>query len=154
MPIKYEETEKVRRILMTLYGNPVAQGRPRFSRQGGFVKTYDPIKSKAYKALIRLELQPLLAKPGFRQFKNPCRVHLLICRAIPSGFSQKKRKEAIEAKIRPTTRPDTDNYIKGILDALNGTVLKDDSIVCEINAGKIYSDKPRIEVMVEERLRY
>ncbi|MBD8935392.1 MAG: RusA family crossover junction endodeoxyribonuclease, partial [Anaeroglobus sp.] len=24
MPIKYEETEKVRRILMTLYGNPVA----------------------------------------------------------------------------------------------------------------------------------
>lgn len=154
MPTKYEETEKVRRILMTLYGNPVAQGRPRFSRQGGFVKTYDPIKSKAYKALIRLELQPLLAKPGFRQFKNPCRVHLLICRAIPSGFSQKKRKEAIEAKIRPTTRPDTDNYIKGILDALNGTVLKDDSIVCEINAGKIYSDKPRIEVMVEERLRY
>lgn len=154
MPIKYEETEKVRRILMTLYGNPVAQGRPRFSRQGGFVKTYDPIKSKAYKALIRLELQPLLAKPGFRQFKNPCRVHLLICRAIPSGFSQKKRKEAIEAKIRPTTRPDTDNYIKGILDALNGTVLKDDSIVCEINAGKIYSDKPRLEVMVEERLRY
>ncbi len=153
MPTKYEETEKVRRILMTLYGNPVAQGRPRFSRQGGFVKTYDPIKSKAYKALIRL-LQPLLAKPGFRQFENPCRVHLLICRAIPSGFSQKKRKEAIEAKIRPTTRPDTDNYIKGILDALNGTVLKDDSIVCEINAGKIYSDKPRIEVMVEERLRY
>ena len=154
MPIKYEETEKVRRILMTLYGNPVAQGRPRFSRQGGFVKTYDPIKSKAYKALLILELQPLLAKPGFRQFENPCRVHLLICRAIPSGFSQKKRKEAIEAKIRPTTRPDTDNYIKGILDALNGTVLKDDSIVCEINAGKIYSDKPRIEVMVEERLRY
>ena len=154
MPIKYEETEKVRRILMTLYGNPVAQGRPRFSRQGGFVKTYDPIKSKAYKALIRLELQPLLAKPGFRQFKNPCRVHLLICRAIPSGFSQKKRKEAIEAKIRPTTRPDTDNYIKGILDALNGTVLKDDSIVCEINAGKIYSDKPRIEVKAEERIRY
>ena len=154
MPTKYEETEKVRRILMTLYGNPVAQGRPRFSRQGGFVKTYDPIKSKAYKALIRLELQPLLAKPGFRQCENPCRVHLLICRAIPSGFSQKKRKEAIEAKIRPTTRPDTDNYIKGILDALNGTVLKDDSIVCEINAGKIYSDKPRIEVMVEERLRY
>lgn len=154
MPIKYEETEKVRRILMTLYGNPVAQGRPRFSRQGGFVKAYAPIKSKAYKALIRLELQPLLAKPGFRQFENSCRVHLLICRAIPSGFSQKKRKEAIEAKIRPTTRPDTDNYIKGILDALNGTVLKDDSIVCEINAGKIYSDKPRIEVMVEERLRY
>lgn len=66
MPIKYEETEKVRRILMTLYGNPVAQGRPRFSRQGGFVKTYDPIKSKTYKALIRLELQPLLGSLKIR----------------------------------------------------------------------------------------
>lgn len=32
----------------------MAQGRPRFSRQGGFVKAYDPAKSRDYKQYVRL----------------------------------------------------------------------------------------------------
>ena len=43
--------------------------------------------------------------------------------------------------------------MKGVLDALNKTVLKDDSVVCEIQAVKLYSDRPRIEVVIEERKR-
>ena len=152
MPIKYEETEKVRRILMTLYGNPVAQGRPRFSRQGGFVKTYDPIKSKAYKALIRLELQPLLSEPDFKPIDQACCLNLKVFRAMPKSFSKKKREEALLGYIRPTTKPDTDNYVKGVLDALNGTALKDDSVVCEIFARKFYSERPRIEVVLEGKI--
>lgn len=35
-------------------GEPVAQGRPRFSRQGGFVKAYDLAKSRDYKQYVRL----------------------------------------------------------------------------------------------------
>ena len=38
---------------LVIYGEPVAQGRPRFSRRGNFVTTYDPPKSKAYKALVK-----------------------------------------------------------------------------------------------------
>lgn len=151
MPIKYEETEKVRRILMTLYGNPVAQGRPRFSRQGGFVKTYDPIKSRTYKALIRLELQPLLSDPDFTPIDKACCLNLKVFRALPKSFSKKKREEALLGYIRPTTKPDTDNYVKGVLDALNGTALKDDSVVCEIFARKFYSERPRIEVVLEAK---
>lgn len=152
MPIKYEETEKVRRILMTLYGNPVAQGRPRFSRQGGFVKTYDPIKSRTYKALIRLELQPLLSDPDFTPIDKACCLNLKVFRALPKSFSKKKREEALLGYIRPTTKPDTDNYVKGVLDALNGTALKDDSVVCEIFARKFYSEWPRIEVVLEAKI--
>ena len=151
MPIKYEETEKVRRILMTLYGNPVAQGRPRFSRQGGFVKTYDPIKSRTYKALIRLELQPLLSDPDFTPIDKACCLNLKVFRALPKSFSKKKREEALLGYIRPTTKPDTENYVKGVLDALNGTALKDDSVVCEIFARKFYSERPRIEVVLEAK---
>ncbi len=151
MPIKYEETEKVRRILMTLYGNPVVQGRPRFSRQGGFVKTYDPIKSRTYKALIRLELQPLLSDPDFTPIDKACCLNLKVFRALPKSFSKKKREEALLGYIRPTTKPDTDNYVKGVLDALNGTALKDDSVVCEIFARKFYSERPRIEVVLEAK---
>lgn len=150
MPVKYHKNEN--QIELIVYGNPVAQGRPRFSRQGGFVKAYDPIQSKSYKQLIRLELQPLLSDPDFKPIDRDCRLSLAVYRAIPKSFSKKKRQEAMSGKIRPTTKPDTDNYVKGVLDALNGTVLKDDSVVCEIFAWKFYSERPRIEVVLEVKI--
>lgn len=150
MPVKYYKDEN--QIELIVYGNPVAQGRPRFSRQGGFVKTYDPIKSKAYKALIKLELQPLLSDPNFKPIDQACCLNLKVFRAMPKSFSKKRREEALLGYIRPTTKPDTDNYVKGVLDALNGTVLKDDSVVCEILARKFYSERPRIEVVLEAKI--
>lgn len=150
MPVKYYKNEN--QIELIVYGNPVAQGRPRFSRQGGFVKAYDPIQSKSYKQLIRLELQPLLSNPDFKPIDQACCLNLKVFRAIPKSFSQKKREEALLRYIRPTTKPDIDNYVKGVLDALNGTVLKDDSVVCEIFARKFYSERPRIEVVLEAKI--
>ena len=150
MPVKYYKDEN--QIELTVYGNPVAQSRPRFSRQGGFVKAYDPIQSKSYKQLIRLELQPLLSDPNFTPIDRACCLKLTVFRAMPKSFSKKKREEASLGYIRPTTKPDTDNYVKGVLDALNGTVLKDDSVVCEIFAWKFYSERPRIEVVLEARI--
>ena len=150
MPVKYHKNEN--QIELIVYGNPVAQGRPRFSRQGGFVKAYDPIQSKSYKQLIRLELQPLLSDPDFTPIDKACCLNLKVFRAMPKSFSKKKREEASLGYIRPTTKPDTDNYVKGVLDALNGTVLKDDSVVCEIFARKFYSERPRIEVVLEAKI--
>ena len=150
MPVKYHKDEK--QIELIVYGNPVAQGRPRFSRQGGFVKAYDPIQSKSYKQLIRLELQPLLSDPDFTPIDKACCLNLKVFRSMPKSFSKKKREEASLGYVRPTTKPDIDNYVKGVLDALNGTVLKDDSVVCEIFARKFYSERPRIEVVLEARI--
>nr|DAJ00960.1 MAG TPA: Endodeoxyribonuclease RusA [Caudoviricetes sp.] len=150
MPVKYYKDEN--QIELIVYGNPVAQGRPRFSRQGGFVKAYDPIQSKSYKQLIRLELQPLLSDPDFTPIDRACCLKLTVFRAMPKSFSKKKREEASLGYIRPTTKPDTDNYVKGVLDALNGTVLKDDSVVCEIFARKFYNERPRIEVVLEAKI--
>ena len=148
MPVKYYKDKN--QIELIVYGNPVAQGRPRFSRQGGFVKAYDPIQSKSYKQLIRLELQPLLSDPAFKPIDRACCLFLKVFRTIPNSFSKKKRYAAAEGVIRPITKPDTDNYVKGVLDALNGTVLKDDSVVCEIFAQKFYSERPRIEVFIDD----
>ena len=40
-------------VKFTIQGEPVPQGRPRFSSRGGFTRTYDPPKSKDYKEKIK-----------------------------------------------------------------------------------------------------
>ncbi len=42
-------------IKFTVLGEPQGKGRPKFSRQGGFVKTYTPDKTVLYENLIRTE---------------------------------------------------------------------------------------------------
>lgn len=49
----------------------------------------------------------------------------------------------------PTVRPDLDNYIKLVMDALNGLVWKDDAQVCSITAHKTYSKtEPGINIVI------
>ena len=66
------------------------------------------------------------------------------------AFSKKKRQEIREGKLYPVTKPDTDNYVKTVLDAANEIAFKDDSAVIGILARKYYSDIPRIEVALFE----
>ena len=77
-------------------GDPVAQGRPRFSRQGGFVKAYDPAKSRDYKSYVRLiaaQNAPDSPVEGAIEFS------LRIYRAIPKGMPKYKREAAKAGQI-------------------------------------------------------
>ncbi len=75
-----------------------------------------------------------------------------VYRAIPKSMSAKKAKLAEAGQIRPTTKADLSNYIKGIEDACNGIVWQDDSQIVAYHEpfGKWYSDRPRIEVEVKK----
>lgn len=48
----------------------------------------------------------------------------------------------------PIGRPDIDNYIKFVLDALNGVFYKDDSQVVHIESIKEYSTEPKTIVRI------
>ena len=76
---------------------------------------------------------------------------LYVYRQVPKSWNKKKRQLALDGTIRPTTRPDTDNYIKGALDALNGVVYADDSAAVDIIGQKFYSDNPRMEIVIVEK---
>lgn len=134
-------------ITFTVYGEPVAQGRPRASTQGGFVRMYDPEKSKDYKDYVRLaaaEHAPNVLLEG------PLGMMLTVYRSIPKSFSKKKVIQAEAGEIRPVSKPDVDNYLKGVKDALKGIIWKDDSQVVEVFAQKRYSARPRIEVKIKD----
>ena len=109
-------------------GEPVAQGRPRFSRQGGFVKAYDPARSREYKQYVRLvasEDAPETPVTG------AVVLSLKIYRAMPKSMSKAKREAALAGRLRPTTKPDVSNVLYG-------------------EVGKWYAERPRIEIAMQE----
>jgi Holliday junction resolvase RusA-like endonuclease len=54
----------------------------------------------------------------------------------------------IEGKIRPAKRPDIDNILKIVGDALKGLVYGDDGQIVKVNAEKFYSETPRLQIQI------
>ena len=144
-----DEENKIIAVELTIFSEPVAQGRPRFSNHGKFVRAYDPKKSRDYKQLLRSMAQEVFKeRPDFTPFDAALMLRVSVYRSIPKSFSKKKHEEALCGKIRPVTKPDASNYIKGIEDGLNGVLWKDDSCIVSETCNKFYSDRPRIELAV------
>lgn len=135
-------------IEITIPGEVQAQGRPRFSRRGGFVQTYDPPESKRYKELVKYHAMPY--KPN-ELLNEALVVEINIFKTPPQSIIKvkKNRIELENESLRPLTKPDVDNYAKGIKDALTGIIWTDDSKVVELVVRKFYSLNPRAEVKVK-----
>lgn len=133
----------MRSIKFTVYGEPTPKGRPRFSRK--LMAAYTP--AKTHKAEEYFLLQALKSKPP-EPLTGPLVVLFDVYKAKGMPKSKKGITDAENGLIRPTTKPDLDNYIK-ILDALNGIFWADDSQIVEIRARKFYSAKARIEVEIQ-----
>lgn len=140
-------------ISFTVYGEPVAQGRPRAGRRpNGQIVVYDPGKSKDYKKHVGMMAS------NHKQIINmtelidtPVMLTVKIFRPIPKKFNKLQRAQALAGYLRPASKPDLSNYIKGVEDALEGILLANDSQVVEyLNCGKWYSDSPRIEIVISE----
>lgn len=149
---KAQKAAQMGKVFFVVKGEPVPQGRPRFaSVQGRFVHAYDPQKSVIYKNLIKWHIRQFqMEYPSIPELKSNIFLELKIFRPIPASFSKRKRQLIAEGMLFPNTKPDTDNYVKTVLDAANGMLFKDDSAVIGILARKYYSDNPRIEVMLCE----
>jgi Holliday junction resolvase RusA-like endonuclease len=76
--------------------------------------------------------------------------HLFI--APPASWSWKRKQAARSGAILPTGRPDADNYLKGLTDAMIGIVFEDDALIVDTRAIKRYSDRPALRVEIREML--
>ncbi|MGE7621712.1 RusA family crossover junction endodeoxyribonuclease [Viridibacillus sp. NPDC096237] len=133
-------------ITFEIDGDVQAQQRPKFSRFGKGVSVRDPKESKDYKSFVRLvasehALDELITEQII--------LRIDVYRKIPKSFSKKKHLQAVEGELRPTTKPDIDNLVKGIKDGLSKVIWHDDSQVIELVARKFYSDKPKAVVTIE-----
>ena len=130
-------------VTVTIGGVAVAKGRPRVTRRG---ITYTPAATRRYEAHGRLAAQQVM--DGRAPITTPVRAEILVDLPVPQSWSQRRRDAALAGNIRPTSRPDTDNFIKSGLDAINGIVVTDDSLVVELVATKRYARIPQLVITV------
>lgn len=57
-------------------------------------------------------------------------------------------------EIYPTTKPDTDNIAKSILDSLNKIAYLDDKQVVDLRVRKRYAEVPSVSVWISEVEKY
>lgn len=137
-------------IEFTVPGDPKGKGRPRFSRVGKFTKTYTDAKTRLYELKIANEAK--LAMFPHEPLETPIAVYMEINVPIPSSYSKKRKEACLLGVEMPCKKPDADNILKGVLDAMNGIVYKDDVQVIKISVIKKYSSEPCVYVVVKEYL--
>ena len=64
----------------------------------------------------------------------------------PARTSRKKLVLMQEGKLRPLRKPDVDNIVKAVCDALNGWAYHDDSQIVHIAAGKYFSGDEGVSI--------
>lgn len=135
------------KVLFIVDGKPKGKGRPRFSRMGGFVRTYTPKETLDYEDKIKMAYQKKYGKNAIFVDK-PIRVTIDAHFKIPQNTSKKK---TLELEGKPyDKRPDVDNIGKVVLDALNGVAFHDDNQVTSIQINKWYARTNSTECVVVE----
>ena len=132
-----------------ILGTPVGKGRPRFSTRGGYTRAITPEKTVNYENLVKLSYSLTC---GQTNLQGAIKAQIKAFFPIPKSTSKKKANEMELGDVFHTHRPDADNIVKAILDALNGVAYHDDSQVVHVDVVKLYSSKPRVEVTLTELL--
>jgi len=135
------------RIEFTYYGIPTGKGRARVSTRGGFARAYTPKKTQ--EAEQNLQAQAAQYRPE-KLMEGQIDLIMRIYVPIPKSFPKKKALLAWQGALMPTTKPDIDNIIKLVCDALNGIIWHDDRQIVQLAASKHYDDTPRIEFEIQE----
>ena len=126
-------------------GQPVGKGRPKFVRATG--RAYTPKGTAEWERSAALILR--------NQYEG-APIDECVSVEILAVFSRPKRllrKKDPESRMPCNVKPDIDNVVKCVLDALTmAGVLRDDKVVYEVRAKKLYASKTEgasVEVRVE-----
>ena len=135
-------------IEFNIPGVPVAKGRPKFSTHSGFAKAYTPAKTRNAEAFVRkcfMEQVKDFKMPA----KGPVMLSVIFYMPIPKSLSKKAKATLAEQNTYHTKKPDLDNLLKLVNDALNGVAWEDDGCIAYTQAIKCYGATPKTCVEID-----
>jgi Holliday junction resolvase RusA-like endonuclease len=143
-------------LRFSMAGPPRGKGRPKATARNGFVSIYTDAKTRAYEASVSQCAR--LAMEGRSPFAGALSVSLQFRMPIPASATKRARAAMAANEIPHTSKPDTDNLVKAILDGLESDptdkakrkiVFQNDCQITRLFATKIYSENPGVDVRVE-----
>lgn len=132
-------------VMVTVLGEAVPKGRPRAYRAGPSIRMFTPATTTNYEAHVRHAWNTSARNDARISWPATGAVELDVAfyRAPPKSMSKTRRAAALAGDVMPTTKPDLDNLVKSIKDALNGVAYRDDAQISRLSARKLYADQPR-----------
>ena len=125
----------MKKLEFIIPGEPISQGRPRFSTHGGFARAYDPKKSREGKAVVKLCAKEAVQQA---QWSEPITgpIEMLVQFGIALPKSQYRKRTPVKRRWR-VKKPDIDNLMKLVKDACSSVVFLDDNQIVRIICEKI-----------------
>ena len=135
---------KMEQIKFVIPGKPFGKQRPRMTKAG---KTYTPEETTSYENLVKRACQD--SKNGiYFDADQPIGLGIKAYYPIPASTSKKARAAMLNGQILPTKKPDCDNIVKIVADALNSIAYHDDKQIVINVVEKYYDEEPRVEVVI------
>ena len=131
-------------ISLMIPGHLGAKERPRFGRRGG--KPYTPAKTVGMENNVRAWV---VQQVGMPLIQGPLDVTIGVFLPINPKWPAERQQRCAEGYERPTTGKDADNLAKGLLDALNGVLWRDDAQIVSLTVTKHYHRNPMTWLKVE-----
>jgi Holliday junction resolvase RusA-like endonuclease len=125
-------------ISFEIPGKPFGKQRPRHGKGS----TYTPKETVNYEAYVK----QIYTANNLPYMTGQIWADLVIKYDIPKSTSKKDRELMLKGTIRPTKKPDIDNILKIIFDALNGVAYKDDTQIYRVSCTKMYAEEPKVIV--------
>ena len=127
-------------------GDIKGKARPRVNTYT--CKAYTPTNTKDYELLVKQYFK--IKYPRFVPLENRLAVKIVATFKVPKTTTKKDREQIEKGLISPTKKPDIDNIVKIILDALNQMAFKDDTQITKLEVEKVYGEEKKVYVAIEE----
>ncbi len=141
----------MRSVTFQVPGRPQGKARARtfYSQSAGRHMSHTPDRTVLYENLIKDQF--LNHADGFYMERGiPVTLRIVARFLPPKSTANKKQQQMLEGEILPLKKPDMDNIVKVVADALNGVAYHDDTQIVLVSAKKAYSAVEGLDITVEE----
>lgn len=134
-------------LVVTIPGTMRGKGRPRFTNAGGFGRAYTDAATANAETWVRA---CAMDQVGQHVLDGPVSLAMDIAIVPPASWPKKRRADALAGATFPTGKPDLDNCLKLVADALNGILWRDDKQIVRVVARKFYADQAQTVLRVAD----
>ena len=135
-------------IMFTVYGLPIAKGRPRVTTRGKFPVVYTPEKTRTYEGEVGMMAKAAMGST--EPLEGALEAFVYVTFPVPASYSKKRTEACLNEFEKHIKKPDLDNVVKAVLDGMSDIVFLSDSQITSLHATKVYGEISKVEILVRQ----